>query len=167
VKERHKQTDILILADKIQSVKIALIDRNASHFITPLLHEVAIASIHSDHIKRPLRVLVNERNDKFHQCEIGNLDLENQTVAVCTNCASRDNLPKCDHNTYINKADFISDRRQVFRYDYLALAMGNYIGRSYGSDIAQYGPISGKIREETSSRKQNSDHDLNESYKNN
>jgi len=166
VKERHKQTDILILAEKIPSVKIALIDLNTCHFITPPLHEVAITYIHSDHIEIPLRMLINEKNVEFHQCEIENVDLKNQTVGGVYKLASRDDPPKYDHNTYINKAYFISDRRQASRYDYLALEMGNHIDRSYGSDIAQHGPISDKIRDEIPSRKQNSDHDLNESYKN-
>ncbi len=71
MKEHQKQQNILILGagfgglctakyllkltKKIPNVKITILDRNSYHFFTPYLHEVATASIHSDHIKRPLR----------------------------------------------------------------------------------------------------------------
>jgi NADH dehydrogenase len=48
---------LLKLTKRVPNVKITIIDRNTYHFFTPLLHEVATASIHSDHIKRPLRML--------------------------------------------------------------------------------------------------------------
>ncbi|MBT3881064.1 MAG: NAD(P)/FAD-dependent oxidoreductase [Candidatus Scalindua sp.] len=170
MKKRQEQTDILILGAgfggvctakyllrftrKIPNVKITLIDRNTYHFFTPLLHEIATASIHSDHIKRPLRMLFNQENVEFHQGEIKDVDLKNQTVEICTNCTNCDTPPKYDHHTYINKADFISDRRQAFRYDYLVLAMGsdpNFYGVT-GADKYSYTLSSIKTSEEIKAR---------------
>ncbi len=70
MKKLQKQLNILILGagfggictakylqkltSKIPGTKITILDRNTYHFFTPFLHEVATASIHSDHIKRPL-----------------------------------------------------------------------------------------------------------------
>jgi NADH dehydrogenase len=145
---------LLKLTKKISNVKITLIDRNTYHFFTPLLHEVATASIHSDHIKRPLRMLLNEENVEFHQGEIKRVDLKNQSVEICTNCTNCDTPPKYDHYTYINKADFISDRKQTFRYDYLVLAMGsdpNFFGVT-GADKYSYTLSSIKTSEEIKAR---------------
>ena len=145
---------LLKLTKKIPNVKITLIDRNTYHFFTPLLHEVATASIHSDHIKRPLRMLFNGENVEFHQGEVEKVDLENQTVEICTNCTSRDDSAKYDHYTYINKADFVSDRREIFRYDYLVLAMGsdpNFFGVT-GADKYSYTLSSIKTSEEIKAR---------------
>jgi NADH dehydrogenase len=116
---------LLKLTRKIPNIKITIIDRNTYHFFTPLLHEVATASIHSDHIKRPLRMLFNEENVEFHQGEINKVDLENQTVEICTSCSKCDNSPEYDLYTYINTPDFVSERRQAFKYNYLVLAMGS------------------------------------------
>jgi len=156
MKKRQKLTNILVLGagfggictakyllkltKKIPNVKITILDRNSYHFFTPYLHEVATASIHSDHIKRPLRMLFKGESVEFHQGEIKRVDLKNQTVEICINCTNRDNPLKYDHYTYINKADFISDRRQTFRYDYLVLAMGsdpNFFGVA-GADKHSY-----------------------------
>ncbi len=142
MKKRKKQTDILILgagfggictakyllkfAGKIPNVKITLIDRNTYHFFTPFLHEVATASIHSDHIKRPLRMVFKGEGINFHHGEIEKVDLKKKSVEICTSRTGSDNHPKYDNYTYINKADFISDRREAFRYDYLVLAMGSH-----------------------------------------
>jgi NADH dehydrogenase FAD-containing subunit len=115
MKEHQKQLNILVLGagfggictakyllkftKKIPNLKIAIVDRNTYHFFTPLLHEVATASIHSDHIKRPLRMLFKGENVEFHHGEIGIVDLKNQTVEICTNCTNRDNPPKYDQYT--------------------------------------------------------------------
>ena len=170
MKRRQKQTDILILGAgfggicaakyllkftrRTPNVKITLIDRNTYHFFTPLLHEVATASIHSDHIKRPLRMVFKGEDVEFHHGEIEKVDLKNRTVEICTNRTSRDNPPKYDHYTYINKADFISDRREAFRYDYLVLAMGsdpNFFGVT-GADKYSYTLSSIKTSEKIKAR---------------
>jgi NADH dehydrogenase len=156
MKRRQKQIDILILGagfggictakyllkftKKILNVTITLIDRNTYHFFTPLLHEVATASIHSDHIKKPLRMVFKGEDVEFHHGEVEEIDLKNRAVEICTSGTGRDNPPKYDHYTYINKPDFISDRREKFRYDYLVLAMGsdpNFFGVT-GADKYSY-----------------------------
>jgi NADH dehydrogenase len=116
---------LLKFASRTQDTKITILDRNTYHFFTPFLHEVATASIHSDHIKRPLRKLFGEDSVELHQGEINTVDIENKTVEICTNCSKCDNSPKYDRYTYINSPDFISERRQTFKYDYLVLAMGS------------------------------------------
>lgn len=131
---------LLRFTKKTPNIKITLIDRNTYHFFTPLLHEVATASIHSDHIKRPLRMLFKGQNVEFHHGEIKKVDLQNQSVEVCTICSKCNNFPNYDQYTYINKADFISDRIQTFQYDYLVLAMGsnpNFFGVT-GADKYSY-----------------------------
>jgi NADH:ubiquinone reductase (H+-translocating) len=145
---------LLKLTKKIPNVKITIIDRNTYHFFTPLLHEVATASIHSDHIKRPLRMLFNEENVEFHQGEINKIDLENQTVEICTNCSKCDISPKYDLNTYINTPDFVPNRRQAFQYNYLVLAMGsqpNFFGTT-GADKYSYTLSSIKNSEDIKAR---------------
>ena len=145
---------LLKLTKKNPDVKITLIDRNTYHFFTPFLHEVATASIHSDHIKRPLRMVFKGDDVEFHHGEIEKIDLKKKTVEICTNSTSRDNPQKYDHFTYINKADFISDRRQTFRYDYLVLAMGsapNFFGVT-GADKYSYTLSSIKTSEEIKAR---------------
>jgi len=156
MKERQKQLNILILGagfgglctakyllkitNKISDTKITILDRNSYHFFTPYLHEVATASIHSDHIKRPLRKLFGGEDVEFHHGEIKTVDLKNQTVEVCTIWSDCDNSPKYERYTYVNKADFVPDRKQVFRYDYLVLAMGsqpNFFGVT-GADKYSY-----------------------------
>jgi NADH dehydrogenase len=116
---------LLKLTSKIPDTKITILDRNTYHFFTPFLHEVATASIHSDHIKRPLRKLFGEDKVEFHQGEINTVDLTNKSVEICTNCSKCDNSPKYDRFTYINTPDFVSERRQTFQYDYLVMAMGS------------------------------------------
>jgi NADH dehydrogenase len=145
---------LLKFTKKIPNVKITIIDRNTYHFFTPFLHEVATASIHSDHIKRPLRMVFKGEDVEFHHGEIEKVDLRNRTVEICTSCTSRDSPPKYDHFTYINKADFISGRREAFRYDYLILAMGshpNFFGVT-GADKHSYTLSSIKTSEEIKAR---------------
>ena len=141
MQKRHKQLNILILGvgfggictakylqkltSKIPDTKITLLDRNTYHFFTPFLHEVATASIHSDHINRPLRKLFEEDKVEFHQGEINTVDLKNQIVEICTNCSKCEITLKYDRHTYFNAPDFVSERRQEFHYDYLVLAMGS------------------------------------------
>ena len=93
MKAHQKQLNILILGagfggictakylqkltSKIPDTRITLLDRNTYHFFTPFLHEVATASIHSDHIKRPLRKLFGGEKVEFHQGEINKVYLKN------------------------------------------------------------------------------------------
>ncbi len=101
---------LLKLTSKIPDVKITILDRNTYHFFTPFLHEVATASIHSDHIKRPLRTLFEGEKVEFHQGEINKVDLVNKSVEICTNCGECDNSPNYDRFTYMNTPDFVSER---------------------------------------------------------
>jgi len=110
----------------ILDFNITIVDRNTYHYFTPFLHEVATASIHADHIKRPLRILFKgEKNVEFHQGEVSKVNLDSKTVEFCTDCKSCRNAPKCEHFEYFNKASFTVNRRRSISYDYIVLAMGS------------------------------------------
>ncbi len=116
---------LLKYTKNITNVKITLIDRNTYHFFTPFLHEVATASIHADHIKRPLRLLFKGDNVEYHQGEVNKVDFEKRSVSICSSCEGCRNAPKCTHYEYFNKADFTINREREFLYDYLVIAMGS------------------------------------------
>ena len=66
---------LLKFTNKTPNIKTTIIYRNTYHYFTPFLHEAAIDSIHSDHIKRPLRKLFGGEKVEFHQGEINKADL--------------------------------------------------------------------------------------------